>query len=485
MTSQAVPPAVPNAPSNRWAMTTFPWPTIPYWFAAIAGLVYATGFLVEFTFQHALGITTSLDVFKAKYIYIGLQCLQFPASVVLLLFGFWRNKNKQRELEKHLNDMKVRYAHVKAEGERVPESQAETARQLDELQTEMDQITKDGFRVYFSFTAAMCGLLLVFYLTTTFARPQEWPAMQLAVALLTVFITCLMAFIRVVEKPLAFLIMRFRADSSETASLDAWILKGPKIARTVLLIPECIAIWIICKSQIVLFGVSVLDGGYFYLIFAFLVLLMLAFLVGSLPVFRRYQRAGALFAMNLSVTFSFLYLFILSYAYHVYPYLPVTRGGGDYSADTRVSFLTFTNDSAPSIPEELLERDSLRSKEVTILEDSADTVFVTLEHTEDERKRWRLVGIENKPRVIYSVKKDSVVNIVYHDSERVQPPRPLPRVIRESPLPMPPVTPTSTPTVPAAPVIAPAPSPTATPGDHVVHKTNRRRHKQIERSPRL
>ena len=75
--------------------------TLPYYFAAAAGLVYAVGFLVEFTFMNSLGITDNLiEPFKAKYIYIGFLCLQYPASMILMLLcllklrrGITRNIN--------------------------------------------------------------------------------------------------------------------------------------------------------------------------------------------------------------------------------------------------------------------------------------------------------------------------------------------------------------------------------------------------------
>jgi hypothetical protein len=69
--------------------------SLPYWFAAIAGLIYATGFLIEFTFLNSLGVSDAgTDVFKAKYIYVGLLCLQLPVSAGALILGFLRMKRQ-------------------------------------------------------------------------------------------------------------------------------------------------------------------------------------------------------------------------------------------------------------------------------------------------------------------------------------------------------------------------------------------------------
>ena len=65
--------------------------TIPYYFAAVAGLVYAVGFLVEFTFMNSMGVKDSLtEPFKAKHICIGILCLLYPASVVGLILALLR-----------------------------------------------------------------------------------------------------------------------------------------------------------------------------------------------------------------------------------------------------------------------------------------------------------------------------------------------------------------------------------------------------------
>jgi hypothetical protein len=419
MTSQTVAASQIAAPCRPATQAEFQWVTIPYWFAATAGLIYATGFLVEFTFQHSLGITSSLDVFKAKYIYVGLQCLQLPASVIFLFFGFWRAKSKQWQIAKEINEAKTRLDELtkpnqdKDLTEEHENIAVDRAAEVSALNLKLDEFTKDGFRVNSTFVIAMAGLLLVYYLTTTFSRPQDWPNMQLPVVLLSVGITLWMSIIRLIEGPfVSFVLQSFKVTNEQFAF-------G---ARAILLIPEYVAISVICAAPIKLFGDSLRDGGYFYLLFVLLVVLMLAFLQHFLPVFAKYRRAGALCAMNLSVTFSFLYLSIIAYAYHIYPYLPVTRGGGDYSADPKVSFLTFAREWVPAIPEEILQKNSLQSKPVTVLEDTADAVFVTLEHEQKEREKWRLVGMENKPPVIYALKKDAVVNITYQD-RKIGPPK--------------------------------------------------------------
>ena len=68
---------------------------IPAWFAIFATLVYAAGFVIEFTFFNSMGIKESVsEIFKAKYIYIGLLCIQLPISMGVVIIGYFRIKRK-------------------------------------------------------------------------------------------------------------------------------------------------------------------------------------------------------------------------------------------------------------------------------------------------------------------------------------------------------------------------------------------------------
>ena len=279
-------------------------------------------------------------------------------------------KTKQWEIEKQIKESKLKYAALLVQNHALEGKDKTINDELNYFKHTFEQLEKDDFRVVSSFIAAMAGLLFVFYLTTSFSRPKDWPDMQLPVAILSGSITLWMALVRAVERP-----------------IESWIGRPfGLVARAVLLFVEYIAIVIICSSPIQVFLTCVRDGGYFYLLFVGLAFVMLFFLQWFLPKFAKYKRVGALFAMNLSISLSFLYLSTLAYAYHMYPYLPTNRGGGDYSADPRVCILTFGSESIGSIPADLVEADSLQSLPLTVLEDTSDAMFVTLEHSQSERE---------------------------------------------------------------------------------------------------
>jgi hypothetical protein len=63
--------------------------TIPYWFLAFVGLIYASGFLVVSSFLETFGIRDAgADLWKTRYIHIGVFCLMatvIPNAVTYLL----------------------------------------------------------------------------------------------------------------------------------------------------------------------------------------------------------------------------------------------------------------------------------------------------------------------------------------------------------------------------------------------------------------
>lgn len=120
--------------------------TIPYYFAAIAGLVYAVGFLVEFTFMNSLGVKDSLtEAFKAKHMYIGFLCLQFPVSVIVVVLLVAKLKRT-----------------VVANG--TPEE-------------------KKALSAYLPATLLLLNLLFAFYLLIGFARPFTFSNQRGAIAI--------------------------------------------------------------------------------------------------------------------------------------------------------------------------------------------------------------------------------------------------------------------------------------------------------------
>jgi hypothetical protein len=73
--------------------------TIPYWFIATVGLVYASGFIVVTMFLETYGLRDlGTDLWKARYIHVGVLCSVFPIVPVIsayLLYKMVRTRHDE------------------------------------------------------------------------------------------------------------------------------------------------------------------------------------------------------------------------------------------------------------------------------------------------------------------------------------------------------------------------------------------------------
>lgn len=71
----------PETPSERELEKFISAEAIPAWFALVAGLIYATGFLIEFTFLSSMGIKESVTEVSRLNISISDYCVYSFLSV--------------------------------------------------------------------------------------------------------------------------------------------------------------------------------------------------------------------------------------------------------------------------------------------------------------------------------------------------------------------------------------------------------------------
>jgi hypothetical protein len=159
-----------------------------------------------------------------------------------------------------------------------------------------------------------------------------------------------------------------------------------------------------------LLGKMFVEGGYFYIALMGLVGLLF-WRVDCLR--EKYRTLGlytTLLLMCACVCGALMYLSTLAFAVRVYPFIPVTRGGGDYTTELP-SVLTFDPDFMSAIPNDLVDwaSGSPQSMPVMILHDSTDLLFVTRVSEANGPEQWRRPGRENKPDVIYSIKCSAVI----------------------------------------------------------------------------
>jgi hypothetical protein len=90
----------------------------PEWFLAVAALIYATGFLVVFTFFAALGIREAgTEFFKVKYVHVGILCLIIPVLVGMPTYSFFYLLSRKMGIRlTHQTTTGCGLAHRKASG---------------------------------------------------------------------------------------------------------------------------------------------------------------------------------------------------------------------------------------------------------------------------------------------------------------------------------------------------------------------------------
>ena len=131
-----------------------------------------------------------------------------------------------------------------------------------------------------------------------------------------------------------------------------------------------------------------------------------------------------------------IYLSVIVFSYRVYPYIPVAKGGGDYSRGERIAILHFdphaaTNSIPPFVIEppplkefvgvdDALARTELQSKHIIVIAETSDRLYFVVpkfpddqEKLADELARWRLPGQDNKPKHIFCVKRELISFITY------------------------------------------------------------------------
>jgi hypothetical protein len=349
--------------------------TVPYYFAAIAGLVYAVGFLVEFTFMNSLGVKDSMtEPFKAKHIYIGCLCLQFPVSVmviVLLVAKLKRTVAKKGSEEE-----------------------------------------KKTLSAYLPGTLLLLTLLFAFYLLIGFARPYTFSdhrdaiAFFFGIAVLGIFsIAELERKVNESGKVRTMETLREWGITSNVWLKARWALWAISLVLLVYIFFDLWGLlWEMFKNAGYLyFGVLALAGVWIWRVDA-----RSEDLKATRP-----EMLMPMAIICVTVVAALMYLAVLFFSARVYCYIPAFKGGGDFTTESPTLFRfdeRFTNSISPDI---LDVRMPCVSKPLMVLQQSGTAFFVTTTSSTNNPTTWRKLGREFKPRTIYSIRRDAVVETSY------------------------------------------------------------------------
>jgi hypothetical protein len=357
-------------------------------FGGFSGLIYGTGYLIEFAFLNSMNVHgAASDLLKAKYFYAGFLFLQFPASLISIVLAFYVVNRRIRELR----------------GESMPE----------ELAPHNGKLALKSVSLFRTSAWTFATLLVVFYILIAFAKRGVFSEHQETVAWF--FAVMLLGTMGARE-----------LDSKILFKDEKTRLQFGAIARlTCLIVGWVLAVRLFYPATLLLVQTMFVEGGYLCYFF----LALIGFLIYKI---RRWVlevtdvtvRTG-LIAIAVATIGAIYCLAALTFAYRVYPFIPVSKGGGDYTDEHKVT-LAFDTKYKDSLPAELLPPaplllttnssglvttnvvQALTSLPVVIIEETSSIVFIASPSGVTDASLWRTPYPTNKPTII-ALKRDGIV----------------------------------------------------------------------------
>ncbi len=150
----------------------------------------------------------------------------------------------------------------------------------------------------------------------------------------------------------------------------------------------------------------------------FLLLMALMFLFGARMAYRARRIDDKSHQMQMilgsvALILSLLYISILSFSRFIFPYIPATKGGGDYSESLPVH-LTFKSIRSPMssgeyiVPEEVQWKNDLNC--LIVLDANASLMFLADRYDSAGPDSWRSTS---KRPVVYAIKVDNIASVEY------------------------------------------------------------------------
>ena len=344
----------------------------PEWFLAIAALIYATGFLVTFTFFARLGIREAgTEFFKVKYVHVGILCFVTPALTAIPLYA-WSYISR-----------------VEAEEEKSGKS--------------------TSLHVYLPSAILSLNLIATFYVYVMFAPPRYLRARGHVVPLIFAITLIGLAIARELTKK------RFEVLVSEGAERISFSINAEKLGLG-LRWALCIGV-IFFLDRFAFRGLGrdlwemfsgagrFTSGGYIFLAFWGLTLWLVWRLNERSRTIGDGHLKTALWAFGSGILICTFYLCVLSFAYSVYPYIPAERGGGSYLDAAPVVLIL----QGPNVlPSDLMDTGS-KSKPLIVVEETGSSVYVADPKDNGGPAEWRRGSL---PRVV-GVRRDNINSIEY------------------------------------------------------------------------
>lgn len=350
---------------------------IPQFVLVATGVIYAAGFLTILAFLDRFGIREAgSELWKARYIHIGILCVSFPAIV---------------------NGTILSLTHLIFHGRH------DTARMWQRL-------LPIGLLVVNM--EILCFILIMFTRKSVDGtiivglNPIEW-----IIALTLIGVPVILALGRLLEKLVKNDASETTADLPHTITVSLrWIL---------VLVVAGFDFWYYYEFK------NNLDDSSPWLALVYIgFCLLLGVVISTVSIYnKRLKTEGrrrAVLILVGSIIGPFCYLIILTFSYGVYQYIPATRGGGDYTVSPTVVF-QLNNGFQPTTNEKqyFADTEGRITKPLIIVEETSWALYTANPEEAGGPSNWKDIGGE-KPQ-LFIINKSEINRMVAQSRTSIDP----------------------------------------------------------------
>ncbi|VAW80953.1 hypothetical protein MNBD_GAMMA13-1900 [hydrothermal vent metagenome] len=346
------------------------------WVIALGGIIYFSGFLVVMTYSERLGLRETGTVFlKTKYIHSGILVLSLPLILIGATYSLYEIYNRE-----------------KSESQRKSEDESK-----NESATPV---------FYIPAVLLVYNLLLVFYTMLMFSPPGYIGR----------------------EKPLAVFLV-FSATAIGLLfiqKLSIWIKvdfqdKYQKRSRWILFLIVFVGLnYYVFEGIYARLIEMIIPRGLYFLLFILIIGYSIFRVKLRAKEYTSASRKTALWVLFMCILFPIYYLMILSFAYGVYPYIPASRGGGDYEGSPLVSIVVDDKLRTALNGTKLYASADLEKLKYVFIGETESEVYLANPCDAGGPAEWRR---RNRPNIL-SIQKRYLKSVIFHslhdvDKERI------------------------------------------------------------------
>jgi hypothetical protein len=370
--------------------------TIPYWFLALVGLIYASGFLVVSSFLETHGLRDAgSDLWKIRYIRVGVFCLMLTAVTNAVPY-FLKHLMSGRPLISHLVPTILIYIQMELGLFGI----AMFARHV-------------GMRESWTPFLLACGLLwsAIGGLIISSRIERMAAGTKAEDETLRTNFRRLLKHVPIWGPRLVAATERF----ARRMGPDRLCKFGPRVRWLTAFIILCLLRNVAGRNREII-DVLVYQRS------AFTMLLSFTLLLGWLPwtAFSSASRLElpasqhrSLWLLLICLLVPTYYFALVAFSHAIFPFIPAVRGGGDYSAAPRVRVYLKEQAQGVALGDYLdtASPDVTRTKPTILLEETATNLFVAGPDDDGGPCQWRM-DRGAKPRVL-SISRDAIGNVQY------------------------------------------------------------------------